>query len=95
MEDQKMIQAFSPHAPQKAFTDGICSWRPIRRSQHLDACCCCHTRKTAIQICGHYLESDIVAFVHMESPPAVVVLPRDRWAIASHSHGSPSAISVR
>jgi hypothetical protein len=60
MEDQEMIQAFSPHAAQKTFTDGIGSWSPVRRSKHLDATCCCHSFKIrpelAIiipnQICG-------------------------------------------
>jgi hypothetical protein len=32
MENQEMIQAFSPHAAQKAFAHGIRSWRPVRRS---------------------------------------------------------------
>ena len=45
MEDQEMIQAFSPDASQKAFTDGIGSWRPVRRSKHFDATCCCHSCK--------------------------------------------------
>ena len=35
LQDQEMIQAFSSHAPQKAFADGISSRRPIRRSKHL------------------------------------------------------------
>ena len=37
MQDQEVIQAFSSHASQKAFTDSICSWRTIRRFQYLDA----------------------------------------------------------
>ena len=38
LQDQEMIQAFSPDASQKAFADGICSWRPVRRSKHFDTC---------------------------------------------------------
>ena len=45
MQDQEMIQAFSPHASQKAFTDGIGSWRPVRRLKHFDTTCCCHSCK--------------------------------------------------
>ena len=60
LQDQEMIQAFSPDTSQKAFTDGICSWRPVRRSKHFDTTCCCHLCKMlpefAIiipdQICG-------------------------------------------
>src|SRR2546423_14782810 len=44
-QDQEMIQAFSPDASQKAFTDGICSWRPVGRSKHVDTTCCCHSCK--------------------------------------------------
>jgi hypothetical protein len=43
VQDQEMIQAFSPHAPSKAFTDGIRLWRSIRSSKHLDATCCRHS----------------------------------------------------
>ena len=32
-----MIEAFTPHAAQKAFTDGICSRGVIRCCEHLDA----------------------------------------------------------
>ena len=45
LQDQEMIQAFSPDASQKAFTDGIGSWRPVRRSKHFDTTCCCHSCK--------------------------------------------------
>jgi hypothetical protein len=45
VQDQEMIQAFSSDASQKAFTDGICSWRPVRRSKHFDTTCCCHSCK--------------------------------------------------
>ncbi len=45
LQDQEMIQAFAPHASQKAFTDDICSWRPVRRSKHVDTTCCCHSCK--------------------------------------------------
>src|SRR5260221_14693926 len=46
MEDQEMIQAFSPHASQKAFADSICLRRPVRRSKNLDSTCCRYARKT-------------------------------------------------
>ena len=43
MENQEMIQAFSLHASQKAFTNGIRSRRPVRRSKDFDATRCCHS----------------------------------------------------
>ncbi len=46
MQDQDMIQAFSSHASQKAFADGICSRRSVRRSKHLDAARCCDASET-------------------------------------------------
>ncbi len=46
IQDQEMIQAFSPHAPKKAFTDGIRSRSPVRRSKHFDATRGRHARKT-------------------------------------------------
>ena len=39
MDDQEVIQAFSPHAPQKTFTDGICLGGTVRRSKDFDASC--------------------------------------------------------
>jgi len=36
MEDQQVVQAFLPHAPQEAFADGIGSWRMIRGFEHLN-----------------------------------------------------------
>ncbi len=60
MQDQEMIQAFSPDASQKTFTHGIRLWSPVRRSKDFDATCCCYSCKMlpefAIsipdQICG-------------------------------------------
>jgi hypothetical protein len=34
VEDQEVIQAFSSHASQKAFTDGIGSWCSVFRHHH-------------------------------------------------------------
>ncbi len=50
MQDQEVIQAFSSHASQKAFTDSICSWRSIRRSKYLDATRCCHSSETGAKL---------------------------------------------
>ena len=36
MEDQQMVKAFLPHTPHKAFTDGVRSWRVIRRFENLN-----------------------------------------------------------
>jgi hypothetical protein len=46
MEDQEMIQAFSSHAPQKAFAHGICLRRPIGRAKDFDVTCRGHVCKT-------------------------------------------------
>ena len=46
MKDQEMIQAFSPHAPQKTFTDGIRLGGPVRRAKDFDASCYRHAGKT-------------------------------------------------
>jgi hypothetical protein len=45
LKDQQVIEAFSPHAPQKAFADGIGSWSLNRRLKNLDATCGRHTSK--------------------------------------------------
>jgi hypothetical protein len=42
LEDQEMIQAFSPHASQKTFTDRIRSRCSLRRTKLFDATCRCH-----------------------------------------------------
>ena len=45
MQDQEMIQAFSSHASQKAFTDSIRLGSSIRRSKHLNPTCSGHSSK--------------------------------------------------
>jgi hypothetical protein len=40
MEDQQMVKAFLPHTPQKAFADGIRSWRMIRCFENLNGTRC-------------------------------------------------------
>ena len=45
MKDQKVIQAFSSHAPQKTLTYSIGLRGSIRRSKHLDATGGCHSCK--------------------------------------------------
>ena len=46
IEDQHVIQALSPNTSQKAFTDGIGSWRMIGRFENLDVACCCNSSET-------------------------------------------------
>lgn len=36
-EDQEMVQALAPHAPEEAFANGVLSGRPIGRAQDGDA----------------------------------------------------------
>ncbi len=45
MKDQEVIQTFPSHTSQKAFTDGICLRRLVRRAKYFDATCCCHSCK--------------------------------------------------
>jgi hypothetical protein len=47
------IQALSPDAPQKAFTDRIGAFRVIRRFQYLHATRCCNTSAHRVQTCSH------------------------------------------
>ena len=46
MKDEKVIQAFSSHAPQKTLTPSIRLRGSTRRSKHLDATGGCHACKT-------------------------------------------------
>jgi hypothetical protein len=46
MENEEVIQAFSSHASQKTFTDGIRLRSSIGSSKHLDSTDCGHSRKT-------------------------------------------------
>ena len=46
MEDQQVVQALSLNTAQKAFTDGIGSWRMRRRFEYVDTAGCCHTSET-------------------------------------------------
>src|SRR5258708_12020256 len=50
MEDQEMIQAFSPHTSQETFTNGIGLRRSVWRAKDLDASCCCHTCNTRSEL---------------------------------------------
>jgi hypothetical protein len=45
-----VIEALSPNTPQKAFTDGIGSWRVIRCCKNLDAACCCNASETGSKL---------------------------------------------
>jgi hypothetical protein len=46
MKDQDVVQTLSPNIPQKAFTDGIGSWRVIGCFQYLDATGDCYSSET-------------------------------------------------
>ena len=45
VQDQELIQAFSPDASQKAFTDCVGSWCSVRHSKDFDAAGCRHSCK--------------------------------------------------
>lgn len=87
MDDQEVIQTFSPEAPQKAFADGICLWSSIRRSQHLDATGGCHACKTRPEF-AIIIPNEIVRSLAVRSRfPQRYALPRDLSEIVSHSRG--------
>ena len=46
LQDEQMIEALSPHAAQKAFTDGIRSRGVIECFEELDGACGCHSGET-------------------------------------------------
>src|SRR5690348_11458052 len=87
MEDQEVIQAFSPHASQKTLTDSICSWRTIRRSKHLDAARCCYARKIRAEF-AISIPNQIFWRLSIRSHlPERYAPPRDPSENASHLHG--------
>ena len=45
-----MVEALSPNTQEKTLTDGIGSWRLIRRFENLDAARCCHSCKTGSKL---------------------------------------------
>ena len=49
-EDQHVIQTFLSDTPQKAFTDGIGSWRVRGRFENLDTARCCHSSETGSKL---------------------------------------------
>src|SRR5258708_39030427 len=61
LENEEVIEARSPHTPQKAFADRVGSGRVIRRFKNLDAARCCNTSETrsklAIMITNEILRS--------------------------------------
>jgi hypothetical protein len=36
IQDEQIVEAFTPHTPEKTFTDGIGSWGVIRYGENLD-----------------------------------------------------------
>src|SRR6266566_7478227 len=45
LKDQQVVEAFLPHTPHEAFTDGIGAWRMIGGFENLDATCPRHPSK--------------------------------------------------
>ena len=88
MEDQEVIQAFSPYASQKALTDGIGLWRMVWRSKHLDAARCCDARKIRAEF-AIIIPNQICWRLSIRSRlPQRYAPPRDPSEIASHLRGS-------
>ena len=86
MEDQKVVQTFSSHAQEKAFTHGIGLWSPVRRSKDFDVTCCCYSCKMLSE-CAIIIPDQICGRLSIGSRlPQRYARPRDRWESASHSH---------
>jgi hypothetical protein len=86
LENEKVIQAFAPHASQEAFTDGIRAWRSVRGAQHFDTTGSCHGCAHATRMFGRYPGSGMWVLAQRVLLPAAVAPPRDPWESASHSH---------
>ena len=72
MEDQEMIQTFSPHTSQKTFADSICPagvWYGVRSTLMPPWL---PRAQNSIRISCRYPGADILAFTHTESPLAAV-----------------------
>ena len=50
MQDQQVVQAFLPHAPEKPLANGIGSWRLNRRCEQLDATGRRHSAETGSKL---------------------------------------------
>ena len=50
IEDQHVVKALSSHTQEKAFTDGIGSWRVIGCFENLDAARCCNASETRAKL---------------------------------------------
>ena len=72
VKDQEVIQAFSSHAPQKAFTHGIRDGAFGTASEEPSSHSLLQRAQNSGQICDHYPESNILELVHTGSPPAAV-----------------------
>jgi len=70
-QDQEVVEALSPQAAQKTFTDRICFWCLVRGSQHLDSC---RHSLERIPIFAVVVTNQIPgAFTIMMSPPVIAV----------------------
>jgi hypothetical protein len=87
LEDEEVIQAFSPHASQEAFTDGIRSRSSVWRAKHLDASCCCHACKTRSELVVIISNQISWPFSIGSRLPQRYAPPRHRWENALHSYG--------
>jgi hypothetical protein len=81
IQNKEVVQAFSPHTPEKTLTCCIGSWSLIGRFEDLDCTRCCNTSeawpKLAIvityEILGHL-------FIWSRFPQRYA-LPKDQWEI--------------
>jgi len=87
VQDEEMIQAFSPHASQEAFTNGICSWCSVRRSKHFDTTCCCHARKIRPEFAIIILNQIFWSVSIWSRLPQGYARPKHRSGLGSHSRG--------
>jgi hypothetical protein len=85
MKDEEVIQAFSPHAQEKAFADGIRSWSSLWRSKHFDATWCCHPCTTLPEFA--VMISQQICWPLFIRSRLVVARPKNRSESASPSPG--------
>ncbi len=88
MEDQQVVKALSSHTAQKAFTDGIGSWRLMGCFENLNAARCCNSSETRAKLVIIIAKKILWCLSRGELPPAVVVRSKHQLDIASHRRGS-------
>jgi hypothetical protein len=95
LQDQQVVQAFLPHTPGEALTEGIGSRRVIGGFEQLDATGRRHSAETG-SILAVVITDQILGCLPIGCGfPERYAPPRHRSASGSPRHGSPCETSVR